>query len=191
MIRWLIVGLGNPGKKYEVTKHNIGFMAIDYITNVWNTHAIKTKANALAVESTDEEALLVKPQTYMNDSGEAVLKLVQFYKLPHQNMIVIYDDLSLNVGTVRIKIGGSSGGHNGIRSIDHYIKDPYIKIKVGIGHPRDLGLQQDPASYVLHPLVDAHQKILTEQMKAIEQIIRLILQGKINQAMNQYHTKGT
>lgn len=163
----LIVGLGNPGPEYATTRHNVGFMTIDSFVpadTVW-----KKEKNALTtrVEKNGIKIILAKPQTFMNNSGAAVGPLMTFYKIPVENVVVIHDDMDLKVGTYREKIGGSSAGHNGIKSIDAAIGPDYRRIRIGIGHPRDFDSKMDPADWVLG-------KFDNEQLKQIETVIKSI-----------------
>ena len=163
----LIVGLGNPGTEYSATRHNVGFMAVDYFApsdSVW-----KKEKNALTTrtEIDGHNVILVKPQTFMNNSGDAVGPLMAFYKIPLENIIVIHDDMDLKVGTIREKIGGGSAGHNGIKSIDNAIGKEYRRIRIGIGHPRDFDSPMDPVDWVLG-------KFSAEQLKEIKSVIKSI-----------------
>ena len=127
----LIVGLGNPGNEYDKTRHNIGFMSIDnYLNNV----NFKSKFNGLYYETNkDNEKIILKPQTFMNNSGECVIKFVKYYNIKHENIMVIHDDLDLNLGTIKFKINSSSGGHNGIKSIINYLNgNDFFRMKIGI-----------------------------------------------------------
>ena len=145
----LVVGLGNPGTEYINTRHNVGFMAIDALAGDGVTW--KKEKNALTYSATIDgrRVIFVKPQTYMNNSGTAVLALMTFYKVPIENLIVIHDDMDLAIGDVREKIGGGSAGHNGIKSIDANVGREYRRIRIGIGHPRDFDLPIDAADWVL------------------------------------------
>ena len=163
----LIVGLGNPGNEYAQTRHNVGFMTIDFfapVDAVW-----KKEKNALTTrcEFNGRNVIFVKPQTFMNNSGDAVGALMAFYKIPIENLIVIHDDMDLKLGSLREKVGGSSAGHNGIKSIDNAIGNDYKRIRLGIGHPRDFELNIDPADWVLGKFTD-------EQLKVIDSIIKTI-----------------
>ncbi|MDP0487909.1 MAG: aminoacyl-tRNA hydrolase [Fusobacterium sp. JB021] len=132
----LIIGLGNPGKKYEKTRHNIGFMVVDEISRKLNLNNFKEKFKGLLIETSynNEKLFLLKPQTYMNLSGESIVELVNFYKLDiEKDVIVIYDDMSMDFGKIRIREKGSAGGHNGIKSIISFLGDKFTRIKVGIG----------------------------------------------------------
>lgn len=145
----LVVGLGNPGAEYVNTRHNVGFMAVDALAGADATW--KKEKNALTYATTIDgrRVIFVKPQTYMNNSGVAVLALMTFYKVPLENIIVIHDDMDLKIGDVREKIGGGSAGHNGIKSIDANVGRDYKRVRIGIGHPRDFDLPMDPADWVL------------------------------------------
>lgn len=163
----LIVGLGNPGNEYAKTRHNVGFMAIDFFAP--NDATWKKEKNALTtrVEIDGKNIILAKPQTYMNNSGDAVGPLMAFYKIPLENIIVIHDDMDLKLGTMREKVGGSSAGHNGIKSIDNAIGNEYKRIRIGIGHPKDFDSPLNPVDWVLGKFND-------EQLKQIESVIESI-----------------
>ncbi|MEP1209379.1 MAG: aminoacyl-tRNA hydrolase [Rhizobiaceae bacterium] len=133
----LIVGLGNPGPKYAKQRHNVGFMAVDEIHRHEGFPDWKAKFQALISEGqiAGEKCLLVKPTTYMNESGRSVGEIARFYKIPESDVVVLYDELDLAPGKVRIKTGGGAGGHNGIRSIDAHLGKNYRRVRIGIGHP--------------------------------------------------------
>lgn len=163
----LIVGLGNPGNEYKNTRHNVGFMAIDAIAPdeaVW-----KKEKNALTTRTEIDgfKVIFAKPQTFMNNSGEAVAPLMTYYKIPLENVVVIHDDMDLKLGSLREKIGGGSAGHNGIKSIDNAIGKEYRRIRIGIGHPRDFESPIDPADWVLG-------NFDSEQLKQIKSVIKSI-----------------
>ena len=164
---FLIVGLGNPGNEYKNTRHNVGFMAVDYLAP--EDASWKKEKNALTTRTEIDGfgVILVKPQTFMNNSGEAVGALMTFYKIPLENIVVIHDDMDLKVGSLREKVGGSSAGHNGIKSIDNAIGREYRRIRIGIGHPRDFESPIDPADWVLG-------KFTKEQLKQIKSVIESI-----------------
>ena len=162
-----VVGLGNPGNEYLKTRHNVGFMAIDYLAPVdavW-----KREKNALTArdEIDGRTVVFVKPQTFMNNSGDAVGALMTFYKIPIENLIVIHDDMDLKIGTLREKIGGSSAGHNGIKSIDAAVGPNYRRIRIGIGHPRDFDSPINPSDWVLGKFDDEQSKIIMTVIKSI------------------------
>ena len=145
----LIVGLGNPGAEYLTTRHNVGFMAMDVLAGEGATWKNEKNALTTRVEIDGMRVILVKPQTFMNNSGIAVLALMTFYKVPLENLIVIHDDMDIPVGDCRVKVGGGSAGHNGIRSIDANVGREYKRVRIGIGHPRDYESKIDPADWVL------------------------------------------
>ena len=160
----LVVGLGNPGGEYALTRHNVGFMAIDAMAGddaVW-----KKEKNALTCRADIDghRVIFAKPQTFMNNSGVAVLALMTFYKVPLENLIVIHDDMDIAVGSVREKIGGGSAGHNGIKSIDANVGREYRRVRIGVGHPRDFNSKITPADWVLG-------RFDAEQIAAIKYVI--------------------
>ena len=163
----LIVGLGNPGNEYINTRHNVGFMAVDFLAGA--DASWKKEKNALTsrTEFDGHKIILAKPQTYMNNSGDAVAPLMAFYKIPIENVVVIHDDMDLKVGDLREKVGGGSAGHNGIKSIDSAIGPEYQRIRIGIGHPRDFNSPINPADWVLG-------KFDSEQLKQIKSVIKTI-----------------
>ena len=163
----LVVGLGNPGDEYVLTRHNVGFMAIDALAPddaIWKK---EKKALTTRFDFNGVRIILAKPQTFMNNSGEAVGALMQFYKVPLENLIVIHDDMDIKVGALREKIGGSSAGHNGIKSIDAHVGNEYRRIRIGIGHPRDFNSPRSPVDWVLG-------KFDSEQLKQIKSVIETI-----------------
>lgn len=142
----LIVGLGNIGDKYQLTRHNVGFMVIDEITKSLTTSNIQ-KSNFHSTLEKSAYDLYSKPTTFMNNSGMAVQAIKEYYKLDMEDIIVIHDDIDLPFGTVKFKIGGGHGGHNGLRSIDAHIGKEYIRVRIGVGKPQD---KADVANYVLN-----------------------------------------
>ena len=142
----LIVGLGNIGEKYQLTRHNVGFMVIDEITKNLTTSNIQ-KSNFHSTLEKSSYDLFSKPTTYMNNSGMAVQAIKEYYKLEIEDIIVIHDDIDLPFGTVKFKIGGGHGGHNGLRSIDAHIGKEYTRVRIGVGKPQD---KADVANYVLN-----------------------------------------
>lgn len=164
---FLIVGLGNPGPEYETTRHNVGFMAVQYFVGsdaIWKNELF---AKTVKVDVDGVRIIFAMPQTFMNNSGRAVRAIVDYYKIPIENVTVIHDDMDLKLGESRTKVGGSSAGHNGIKSIDSAIGREYRRIRIGIGHPRDLGLPIDAADWVLGKFTRAQ---LDEIYKVIEKI---------------------
>ncbi len=146
----LIVGLGNIGKQYSNTRHNVGFMAADIISSRLSfssfSESNKFKSTISSGDSFNEKIIIAKPSTYMNLSGEAVLAISHYYKIPSNKVIVIHDDIDLKLGDARIKLGGGNGGHNGLKSIDAHIGKDYWRVRIGVGRPLH---SEDVADYVL------------------------------------------
>lgn len=186
-IRFIICGLGNPGNKYAQTRHNIGFMCIDYITQKLNISMKRLKFKALCGEGTISEAhvLFMKPQTFMNNSGEALREAAKFYKIPNENIIVLFDDINLLPGNIRIKRRGSDGGHNGIKSIIKHLETQDIqRIKIGVGMPPQ---GWDLMDWVLSEIAEDIKEPIFKCIKASLPCIELIINGKIDIAMNTYN----
>lgn len=187
----VIIGLGNPGKEYADTKHNVGFRVIDKLADQYNIEVSKFKHKALIGDGIikGNKVILVKPQTYMNLSGESVREIMSFYKVPIENMILIFDDISLPPGMIRVKEKGSAGGHNGIKSIiAHMGTDEFSRIKVGIGEKPN---GWDLADYVLAkfsaedaPLIETG---IGHSVSAVEMI--LSSESGLRDAMNQFNQK--
>lgn len=185
----IIVGLGNPGNEYAKTRHNVGFMLIDALAEHLNITLWKDKFNAQIAEGRigAEKILLVKPQTYMNNSGEAVGPLMRWYKLEPEDIIVAHDDMDIPAGTIRIRKKGSSGGHNGIKSlISHIGSENFARVRLGIGRPL-------PGwSVVKHVLAPFPAEDKAEVDKAIEYLIpavECIVSDGLDIAMNKYNPK--
>lgn len=186
---YLIVGLGNPGKKYEFTRHNIGFMFLDFFAGDRNLKINKIKFKAVCCETVidGKKCVLMKPQTYMNNSGEAVREAADFYKIPTENIIVIFDDVSLETAKIRIRRKGSAGGHNGIKSIiSHLGSEEFPRIKIGVGEkPHE---EMDLADWVLSSFSKKELEQLKESAKKAEDIISLMVDGKTEDAMSKYNS---
>jgi PTH1 family peptidyl-tRNA hydrolase len=171
----LIIGLGNPGKEYEYTRHNAGFMALDALADaVSPEHSAggwKKEKNALVAKQGD--IILAKPQTFMNLSGTAVQALMSFYKIPLENIIVIHDDIDLKLGDLREKVGGGSAGHNGIKSIDSAVGKDYRRIRIGVGRPEvraesgERRAEVDPSDWVLGKFSESERKEITAVIEKI------------------------
>lgn len=163
---WLIVGLGNPGSQYQHNRHNIGFMAADEIIRRHNFSGEGKKFQSLVAEGTidGQKAMVMKPQTYMNLSGQAVQAAVAFYKIPLENVIVLHDELDIAAGKIRVKFAGGAGGHNGLRSIDEHLGQGYWRVRLGIGHPGDKNLVH---GYVLGDFAKADQPWLDKLLEAV------------------------
>lgn len=174
-IMWLIAGLGNPGSKYRDNRHNIGFMALDYIADANHAGAFKKKFDGewtdLVLQS--HKCGLLKPLTYMNNSGLAVGKAAKFYKIPADKVIVIHDELDLEFGRIRVKQGGGNGGHNGLKSIDAHLGSPdYHRIRIGIGHPGD---KTKVTGYVLGDFSKEEKGKLDDSLERCAQELERIL----------------
>ena len=187
---FIIVGLGNPGKKYENTRHNAGFIAIDALADKYGISISEKKHKAVCGTGVIEgnKVILVKPQTFMNLSGESVRSVMDFYKIdPEEDMLVIYDDISLAPGNIRIRKKGSAGGHNGIKSIiAHAGTQNFMRIKVGVGEKPS---GWDLADYVLGHFSDEDNQKLEETMPDIIQAATLMVQGDVDKAMNDFNAK--
>jgi PTH1 family peptidyl-tRNA hydrolase len=185
----VIVGLGNPGKKYENTRHNIGFAALDYIAEKEGIDINTGKHKALVGTGYmgGEKVLLVKPQTFMNLSGESLRPIMDFYKLEPEDFLVIFDDIDLDVGRLRIRKKGSAGGHNGIKSIiSHLGSMEFPRIKIGVGaKPKGYDL----ADYVLGHFTGADREILAEEFDSVYDAAKLIVGDDITEAMNRHNKK--
>lgn len=184
-IDYIVVGLGNPGRQYDNTRHNIGFEAIDYITGKHSIQLKKLKFSSLNEKCVigGKTVLFMKPQTYMNNSGEAVAAAARFYKVPAERIIVIMDDVSLPCGTVRIRKKGSAGGHNGLKSINNLLgTENYPRIKVGVGekpHP-----DYDLADWVLSSMPDMDGKKVKARFDDILKAVECIINDQFDLAMN-------
>ena len=187
---FVIVGLGNPGKKYENTRHNAGFIAIDALADKYGISISEKKHKALCGSGYIEgnKVILVKPETYMNLSGESVRSVMDFYKIdPEEDMLVIYDDISLAPGNIRIRKKGSAGGHNVIKSIiAHSGTQNFLRLKVGVGEKPS---GWDLADYVLGHFSDDDNAKLKEIMPDIIQAVTLMVQGDVDKAMNDFNAK--
>lgn len=164
----LIVGLGNPGAEYARTRHNVGFMTVMHLAGENANWRNERNAKTTRVDINGHTCILAMPQTFMNNSGDAVLPLMQFYKIPLENVIVIHDDMDLALGDTRTKIGGGSAGHNGIKSIDAAVGREYRRIRIGIGHPRDFGSPIDPSDWVLGRFTDDEMQKIKAVISGIE-----------------------
>lgn len=187
----LVVGLGNPGPKYETTRHNVGFLAIDHLAECWEATGPKTEclAETWRVSRGGENVILAKPQTYMNESGKSVSGLATFYKVAPEDITVIYDDMDIFPGTIRCKVGGSAGGHNGLKSMDQWLgagKTGYRRIRIGIGRPA-----RNAVDHVLNPFTDEELSQLETVLDEVLEAVCLALEGKDREAMNRFNRKQT
>ena len=186
----LVIGLGNPGKQYENTKHNVGFLTIDQITLDLQREiqfSLKTKFNALLYEGklNGEKVVLVKPLTYMNLSGEAVKPILEWYKMSIEDLIVIYDDLDLPLGKIRLREKGSAGGHNGIKSLIYHLStDEFKRIKIGIDRSKVIPV----VDYVLTPFRQEEIPVMKESLQTASKAVRDWLFGEeFRKIMSQYN----
>lgn len=184
---YIIAGLGNPGKEYDMTRHNIGFEVIDYLARQYNVKVNKLKFKSLfgEININGEKVYLVKPQTYMNLSGEAIREFSAFYKIPSENIIIINDDISLKTGKIRLRRKGSAGGHNGLKSIIYQLQtDVFPRIKMGVGAPEHE--EYDLADYVLGRFAKDEIPLLEEAIiKAAKAAEEIVCRG-MDSAMNKY-----
>ncbi|MBQ2932455.1 MAG: aminoacyl-tRNA hydrolase [Clostridia bacterium] len=185
---YIIAGLGNPGKKYTGTRHNMGFEALDAVAAKYNIDIKKSKFNALYGEGTieGEKVVLIKPQTFMNLSGEAVREFKNWYKTDTSQIIIIYDDVSLPVGKMRIRKKGSAGGHNGMKSIIYQLNsDEFPRIKLGVGSPENP--EFDLADYVLGKFTKDEVKILIQTAINTADAVGEIIKNGCEKAMSKFN----
>ena len=185
---YLVVGLGNPGREYENTRHNAGFMAVDHLAARAGipVQRIRFKSLCGTGQIAGRQVLLLKPTTYMNLSGQAVQEAMAFYKIPPERTLILFDDISLDVGRIRIRRKGSDGGHNGMKNIIYLSgSDAFPRVKIGVGqkpHP-----DYDLAKWVLSRFTAGEQKLLREEMDRIADAAELVLADRIDEAMNRYN----
>jgi PTH1 family peptidyl-tRNA hydrolase len=185
----LIVGLGNPGPEYEQTRHNAGFWLVDALAG--KALARETRFNALAgkIKCAGQEIWLLQPQTFMNRSGQSVGALARFYKIAADEVLVVHDELDIAPGAAKLKKGGSSGGHNGLKDITAALgTQDYWRLRLGIGHPRTAESQQAVVDYVLHRPRKEEQKLIDEAIEKSLTVIPLLCEGKFDAATMQLHT---
>lgn len=183
---YLIAGLGNPGEKYTATRHNMGFSAIDYISQKNNIEVKKLKHKALLGEGmiAGEKVILAKPQTFMNLSGESIREIVNWHKIENDKIIILYDDISLPVGTLRIREKGSAGGHNGIKSIILNLNsDVFGRIKIGVGDKKD----DDLIGHVLGKISKDEAEILFKVLERANDAVIEMIKNDAKSAMNKYN----
>jgi len=188
----LIAGLGNPGAEYEQTRHNAGFWLVDNLArDARGGLSREARFNALAAKTqiAGQEVWLLEPQTYMNRSGQPVGALARFYKINPDEILVVHDDLDLEPGVAKLKKGGGSGGHNGLKDISAALgTQDYWRARIGIGHPRALNLQQQVADFVLHRPRKEEQLLIDESIDRILGVIPMLCEGKFEAATMQLHT---
>lgn len=187
-VEYLVVGLGNPDRKYENTRHNTGWLALDYIAEKLDCRLNKIKYKSLigTCEIGGAKVMLMKPTTYMNNSGQAVVEAMNFYKIPAENVIVIFDDISLDIGKMRIRSKGSDGGQKGMRSIINLSgSQAFPRIKIGIGAKPNP--DWDLADWVLSKFTDKEMKDLEKMFENAHKAVELIIDGKMDRAMNLFN----
>lgn len=187
---YIIVGLGNPEAKYDNTRHNIGFKTIDYIAEKYNISMDFVKHKAVCGKGIIDgnKVIIAKPITYMNLSGESIRQLVDYYKIDEDELIIIYDDIDLNVGAIRLRRKGSAGGHNGIKSIiSHLGSEQFSRIKIGVGSkPKGWDL----ADYVLGKFKDEEKEDVDKAVKSASDACVAIMNNDMTYAMNEFNKKG-
>lgn len=188
-IEYIIAGLGNPGSRYENTRHNAGFKAVDLLAEEEGFEIKKVKFHALIADEmiAGKRCLIMKPQTMMNLSGEAILQAAQYYNIPDENIIILYDDISLDIGKTRIRRKGSAGGHNGIKSIISCLGgEDFPRVKIGVD--KKPNPEYDLASWVLGEFPKEKSEQLSSALKNSVEAAKLIVGGKIDEAMNKYNS---
>ena len=185
---YFIVGLGNPGLQYENTRHNAGFLTIDYLARKHNIDVRKSKFKSLYGQGMigGQKVMLIKPQTYMNNSGEAVRELRNFYKFDIDKLIVIYDDIDIDFGTIRLRKKGSAGSHNGMKSIIYHIQDDkFPRIKISIGKKPEY---MDLANFVLSGFSQKEVEVIEDEIRLASKSIETILSHDLDKAMNDFNS---
>lgn len=188
---WLVVGLGNPGREYEGSRHNVGFMVVDALARRHRapSFASKFKGELAQCAVGGVSAVLLKPQTYMNLSGQSVQPAMAFFKIPLETIVVVHDDLDLELGQIKLKRGGSAGGHNGLKSIDGQIGPEYLRVRAGIGHPRKEG-QRSGGSVVGHVLGAFKGKDAEEAAHLVEacaDAVEMLIRDGLEKTQMRFH----
>lgn len=187
---YIIAGLGNPGKEYAGTRHNVGFDTIDFLAEKYNVNLNKLKFNSVygEININGEKVMLVKPVTYMNRSGIAIAEIVKYYKVPIENLIIIYDDIDIPAGTLRIRPHGSSGTHNGMKSIIYQLEnDKFPRIRIGIGRNPDMDL----ADYVLQRFNKDDREKIDSIIKSASEAAEEIIAKSLDSSMQKFNIKLT
>jgi peptidyl-tRNA hydrolase, PTH1 family len=186
---WVVVGLGNPGRRYAPTRHNVGFRVVDRLATRWDASVCREAHRTLVGEARrgGERVLLVKPQTHMNASGEAVASVGRFYRVDPAHLVVVHDDVDLEVGRVRLRRGGRAGGNNGVESILRTLGDPgFVRVKVGVGRP---GVGPVPASWVLSVPSGDEATTLGQAEERAADAVELVLDEGLDRAMNHINQR--
>ena len=185
----LIAGLGNPGAEYEQTRHNAGFWLVDQLARGDLKRETRFQALVAKTRIAGNEVWLLEPQTFMNRSGQSVGALARFYKINPDEVLVVHDELDLPPGAAKLKKGGSSGGHNGLKDITAALgTQDYWRLRIGIGHPRELNLQQPVVDFVLHRPRKEEQSRIDQGIEKSLSVIALLCEGKFEQATMELHT---
>ena len=182
---WLLVGLGNPGKEYAAHRHNIGFMVVDRIADEYGLGPFRSKFQGEMSEGKidGEKVILLKPQTYMNESGQSVIKAAKFFKIPPERTVVFHDELDLAPSDVRVKTGGGNAGHNGLKSLQAHLGTPdFVRVRMGIGHPGD---KHKVSPYVLSDFAKTEQDWVERVVEGAAKNVALLLQEKNDEFMGQ------
>ncbi|MEM9221991.1 MAG: aminoacyl-tRNA hydrolase [Pseudomonadota bacterium] len=184
----LVVGLGNPGANYARNRHNVGFMAVDRIHERWSGGPWRRKFQSMVAEATvhGDRVMFLKPQTYMNESGRAVSEASRFYKVSLADIVVIHDEIDLPPGRFRMKTGGGTGGHNGLKSITAHMRDGYRRLRVGVGHP---GRKEMVPGYVLHDFASADDEWLDPLLGTFAEFAPLLIRGDDAPFASKVHTR--
>ena len=191
----IIAGLGNPGPKYETTRHNAGFLALDRLIDAWKARGPTNESEGEIYEASvsGEKVLLVRPQTYMNNSGKFIAPVFKFFKCAPEDLIVIHDEADLPPSTLRIKTGGGTAGHNGLKSLDAFLGAGllnYHRIRIGVGKP-EVGSPISTADYLLGQFEDEELEKLDPLLDQVVKAAEMIIQGNPQQAMNQFNIRET
>ena len=187
-VGWLIAGLGNPGPKYALTRHNAGFMVVDALAERFGCDMRRVKFKGLygKCKIAGEDAVLLKPSTFMNLSGQSVTEAMNFFHIPPERVLLVFDDISLDVGRMRIRLKGSDGGHNGVKNIIYLSgSDRFPRVKIGVGHKPE---GWDLANWVLSRFSGDEQKLLDAVAKNAGDAVELILSGQPDKAMNRFNS---
>jgi PTH1 family peptidyl-tRNA hydrolase len=188
----LIVGLGNPGERYKETRHNLGFMVLEKLAKkltpltktLWEGR-LKFKSEILVIEN---RLVLVKPQTFMNESGKAVERLASFYKIDPENLWVVHDDVDLPLGKIKIRLGGASAGHHGVESIIEELRtDNFYRFRLGVGHPREVGKKNEVETYILKKFESQEQSALKTMVKKAVEAIEVAFKEGMPAAMSRFN----
>lgn len=184
--KFLIVGLGNPGRRYQKNRHNIGFMVVDKLADAWQFDLNRAQKKAIIGDGRfhDHAIILAKPQTYMNLAGDAVGPLARYYRIPPEHVLLIYDELDLPLGTLRLRGRGGAGGHNGMRSIIQHLGEGFPRLRLGIGRPPG---QMPPAAYVLQDFDKKAQPLVAEIIEEALQTVSTFLIDGLDLAMSRHN----